>query len=417
MLSSSSSSSLLLSTALPAINASGAVNEAAATTTTPDFAELLSNLSAQAGGKLQPDTMPGEAPAPAAGAPAQAASLAQAATATGKILPVALPEAAGADAAGADAEPDSLAKDEPRPAGEAQGEASVAALVDPLLALLGIAVAPAQAASKPGKPSSATSAMPSATLPNLRSGKRSSVEAPTTAEATPQTLDRQATGPRSATDVPISVAAKPEASPVAAVAAAAAPAATESTAATQHKLTRTVEPDAPALPQQPHSASFSAAQPDSTPTVPGAQAASAPMQAPSPADINAALDRLVAAREALMPAEAALAIDHSEFGEISIRFEQRPDGRLSAELRAADPELQRAVTAAVAADRGFSMTSEGDGGRSMNLANQRGAATGGDSAQGERGQPGNDRDPHQRRGTGRSPVPEGKNDPRSGVFA
>ena len=87
MLSSSSSSSLLLSTALPAINASGAVNEAAATTTTPDFAELLSNLSAQAGGKLQPDTMPGEAPAPAAGAPAQAASLAQAATATGKILP------------------------------------------------------------------------------------------------------------------------------------------------------------------------------------------------------------------------------------------------------------------------------------------------------------------------------------------
>src|SRR5690606_3226138 len=172
-----------------------------------------------------------------------------------------------------------------------------------------------------------------------------------------------------------------------------------------------------ALPQLAHTTSFAAAQSDSSSPVPGAQAVSAPAPALASADINAALDRLVAARQALMPAEAALAIEHSEFGEVSIRLAQATDGRLSAELRAADPELQRAVSAALAADRGPSTGAEGDSGRSMNLANSRNPATGGDPAHEERAQSDNERKAHQRRGTGHSSANEAKNDPRPGVFA
>jgi hypothetical protein len=141
---------------------------------------------------------------------------------------------------------------------------------------------------------------------------------------------------------------------------------------------------------------------------------------PSPSDIDAALDHLVAAREALMPAEAALAIDHAEFGEVSIRFEQSPDGQLSAELTAADPELKRAVTAAVAT--GATITSDGDGGRSAQLAGHRGSAmTGGDAATGGRGQSGAqagaERDMPQRRTPTHSPARRPATDQGSGVFA
>ena len=174
---------------------------------------------------------------------------------------------------------------------------------------------------------------------------------------------------------------------------------------------------APLSSHQALSAPPSSVQSDFATPAQAVQVASTPAQAPSPVDITAALDRLVAAREALMPAEAALAIDHADFGEVSIRFEQSSDGRLSAELRAADPELQRAVTAAVAADRDFSTGPEGDGGRSIAMASPRGSATGGEATSGERGQPGHDRDPNQRHTPGRSQSEPGAADPQAGVFA
>jgi hypothetical protein len=139
----------------------------------------------------------------------------------------------------------------------------------------------------------------------------------------------------------------------------------------------------------------------------------------SPIDIDAALDQLMAAREALMPAEAALEIDHAEFGEVSIRFAQSSDGRLSAELAGADPELKRAVTAAVAADRAPAMASDGDSGRSAQTAHHRGSA--GDAATGERGQASNqsaaERELSQRRAPARASARETTTDQRPGVFA
>ena len=247
-------------------------------------------------------------------------------------------------------------------------------------------------------------------MPNLRASKRAPVDPSPVSEAKPQAAEGKTSSSRAPGAVQISVAATPDSSPVT----------TERTASVDHKPARMVveqpRTDAP-LPQITQSAPVSAASADPISAVPGAQAASAPAQVFAPADITAALDRLVAAREALMPAEAAVAIDHSEFGKISIRFEQSPDGQLSAELRAADPEVQRAVTAAVATDRGFSMTSEGDGSRSLNLGNPRSASAGSDGSSGESGRTGSDREPNRRHELDRAPARQSSNDPSPGIFA
>src|SRR5690606_18253842 len=222
----------------------------------------------------------------------------------------------------------------------------------------------------------------------------------------------QAKGAAPAATVAITVATKAEAAPTAPEIAASVSAKARSAEAPLQPMLPGTPAIATAVDAAPAQATAAtAATPIATPP------ATAPAAMPSAADINAALDRLVAAREALMPAEAALAVEHSEFGEISIRFEQGSDGRLSAELRAADPELQRAVTAAAGADRGLAMGADADGGRPTNLAHQRGAAAGGESGSGERSQPGQERETNQRRGAGRPAGHDGKNDPRPGVFA
>ncbi len=71
----------------------------------------------------------------------------------------------------------------------------------------------------------------------------------------------------------------------------------------------------------------------------------------APHDLAQVVERLAAAREAFAPAAVAMAIDHSEFGELSLRFEQRRDGQLAVQLSATDPDAHRAITAAVAAER------------------------------------------------------------------
>lgn len=69
-------------------------------------------------------------------------------------------------------------------------------------------------------------------------------------------------------------------------------------------------------------------------------------------DLTQIVDRLAAAREALAPASAALAIKHAQFGEISLRFDQQQDGRLTAEIASPDAETHRAIAHAVATERG-----------------------------------------------------------------
>jgi hypothetical protein len=73
------------------------------------------------------------------------------------------------------------------------------------------------------------------------------------------------------------------------------------------------------------------------------------MQANALHDLTRIVDRLAAAREVFAPATEALAINHAEFGELSLRFDQRRDGLLSVQLAASNPEAHRAVAQAVGA--------------------------------------------------------------------
>lgn len=134
-------------------------------------------------------------------------------------------------------------------------------------------------------------------------------------------------------------------------------------------------------------------------------------------DLTAVLDRLVAAREALMPSEGALDIRHAEFGDISIRFEQTTGGTLSVELAGADPDLQRAVTAAVATERSPSQQSDSDSARSAGGGQRGPAADREGSSSGREAQSRHEREPSH----GRTPA-DSRGEPAqtpsgSGVFA
>ncbi len=436
---SSTPSSLLLSTALPTLSTASGAGEGQAASPMPGFAELLSNLSQNGSGtaasevvastalpgesvdapglpgfadlfttlplKLrgatESEALPGDSAFPGgAKLDPQTAMTAKAASPAGKILPVALPEAAEAETA-------KVATSDTQDAPSAKLTDIDIDIQTALAPFAGLAQQLPELAEKPHRVAAdiARAALPPAAL--ALSAKPAGKASPAQAkEAAP------------ATAVAITVATKTEAAtaPTAIATAAAEIAASAPTKPLRGEPIRAEAPLQPVLHAAPSTATaVDAAPAPSAQTMPVATASAA---TPSSADINAALDRLVAAREALMPAEAALAVEHAEFGEISIRFEQASDGRLSAELRAADPELQRAVTAAVGADRGMATGSDADGARPSTLAQQRGSATGGEAASGERSQPGQERDTNQRRGTGRSATGhEGKNDPRPGVFA
>ncbi len=75
-------------------------------------------------------------------------------------------------------------------------------------------------------------------------------------------------------------------------------------------------------------------------------------------ELSRIVDSLASAREAMAGKGATLALDHAEFGELSLRFDQRRDGQLGVQIAAADPEAHRAVAAAVADRPAFT---QGDG--------------------------------------------------------
>jgi len=108
-------------------------------------------------------------------------------------------------------------------------------------------------------------------------------------------------------------------------------------------------------------------------------------------ELAAIVDRLAAAREVLAPASAALALDHAEFGEMTLRFEQQQDGRLLVNLSAQDAEAHRAVAAALATERNPASGGDRAGGESQAHGQHRtgaGAGGGGASERGAGGGPG-----------------------------
>lgn len=69
-----------------------------------------------------------------------------------------------------------------------------------------------------------------------------------------------------------------------------------------------------------------------------------------PHDFATLVDRLIEARDSALPATVHAAINHAEFGSVSLKFEH-DDAGLTVGLSSPDPEFARAVQAAAPADR------------------------------------------------------------------
>ena len=147
-------------------------------------------------------------------------------------------------------------------------------------------------------------------------------------------------------------------------------------------------------------------------------------------DLTQIVDRLSAAREALAPAAASLAINHAEFGELSLRFDQHRDGHLAVQIAAQNPEAHRAV-AAVVGQQPFSANADHQAGQnaqsfsqsqsSMRDANggaNAGAGAGGgrENGTGTDGSAGREH-PHQRRGLHAQTNTQKSDQGRAGIFA
>lgn len=155
------------------------------------------------------------------------------------------------------------------------------------------------------------------------------------------------------------------------------------------------------------------------------QTAAAPQQ---PHDFVKLVDRLIEARDAAagqsLPTSVSAAIQHADFGKVSLHF-QHDAGGLSVSMASADPDFRPAVQAAMPADRGGMGSDQGQG-PSQNLAqNQSGSSSASLGQQDQRGAGSNEQARSAERRDGRaaanpsqSPREEAaKPDRRSGIFA
>ena len=115
---------------------------------------------------------------------------------------------------------------------------------------------------------------------------------------------------------------------------------------------------------QPAAMHFASAQPavstaPAIATVPGA----APTAVEQPHDFTTLVDRLSEAREAASPQVVRTAINHAEFGQVSMQFRQ-DDAKMSVTLTNADPGFTSAVHSAVAATLAGNAAGNGDQQRS-----------------------------------------------------
>ncbi|MEC9067917.1 MAG: hypothetical protein VX569_11625, partial [Pseudomonadota bacterium] len=175
--------------------------------------------------------------------------------------------------------------------------------------------------------------------------------------------------------------------------------------------------------------------PMAAPAAPGEGATPFPADKPAietqlARELGRIVDSLASAREAVTAKAATLALDHAEFGDLSLRFDQRRDGQLSVQLSAADPEAHRAIAAAVA-ERPAPAFAQGDG-APANGAGQAGSgpsARGGAEREGNADGHGPDGNPAEgngrdRRDGGRDARPDGgsqpgtpRSDGRAAVYA
>lgn len=309
---------------------------AAAAAPVQKAAPFLTPMAARAAAlATQPAEEAGPAPEPEAALPARSvpAPLVM-------LAAVAKPRPALRGAEAQAAEIPEPAEDQPQPAFEAQEEepARSPVVVEEAPVILAAAPAvPANPAPLEAKPAEPLPAAPrprgAAPLPAVATMAREvSPEAPRT--ELPQQVQQTAQPLPQAT---IRIAAAPaearrEGEPAPVVAPPVGDAEPASETAPTTAAPRTAQPFAmlsPVLPAQ-------------APLTLSAMPASAVQ---GPTDFAQIVDRLVAAREAVAPAEVRVTLDHVQFGKVSVGFTPDASG-MSVTLAAADPEFARAVEAA-----------------------------------------------------------------------
>jgi hypothetical protein len=292
----------------------------------------------EAGSKAKPAPRDGETTAApdAAKTPASLLSgIAMPQTAkTGKSLPVALPGTAGE----ADGESDT----------ETSEEAATQAAVDLALATVIVPQAPLPA-DAPALPETENAAQGT----GAARARLAASHLPFPPQgAAPATGEAQAAGDK-ASGASVAIQMAPQ--PTAQAAGTGADAQAESDAPAAHPRDAAIERTLlqPATADAARQADFaSLAAPSLSTPAPAISAmgdAKASMQVDALRDLTRIVDSLAAAREVFAPATEALSIDHAEFGELSLRFDQRRDGALSVQLSASTPDAHRAVAQAVGA--------------------------------------------------------------------
>ena len=265
---------------------------------------------------------------------------------TGKTLPVALPDLADPDSGEEPADPSDEAA-----AQAAAAEAIVAAVIvpqAPLPAAPGLVESAGEAEGEAGAMGQSARIAPG----------RAALPQPVAAQAAPANEGETRTSGEKANGASVAVQVAPEPGAQAAAGMAMdtasdsradgdAPAARPRTAGIERAAAQPAMADA-ARPAD--IASLAMATPSTpAPALTASGEVRPSMQADALQDLTRIVDRLTAAREVFAPATEALSIDHAEFGELSLRFDQRRDGLLSVQLSASNPEAHRAVAQAVSA--------------------------------------------------------------------
>ncbi|MCB2060610.1 MAG: hypothetical protein R3E09_07855 [Novosphingobium sp.] len=109
----------------------------------------------------------------------------------------------------------------------------------------------------------------------------------------------------------------------------------------------------------------------STPTAPQTSP-TGPAQ-PGKLDFAAIVDRLVEAREAASPQAVKATIAHSQFGQVSLRFDQNAAG-LTVSMTSSDPDFAPAVHAAAASGHSSNANDNGSGAPRQDAPNQQSAS-------------------------------------------
>lgn len=76
------------------------------------------------------------------------------------------------------------------------------------------------------------------------------------------------------------------------------------------------------------------------------------------ADVERVVEQIISARQVDLSKPASVALAHREFGALTLTFDQQASGKMNVEIASEDGDVQRALAAAIAQDRGSSRNGE-----------------------------------------------------------